>query len=81
MTVNYCNNDIVFFSLMEITRIIFCGNGKNKYFLVCNPMDGWMIRNLTPFSTVFKSYQDDRWMIMKGCVQWSPFTVDKISQM
>ena len=40
MTVN--DNDIVFFSLSEITRIIFCDNGKNKYFLVCNPMDGWM---------------------------------------
>ena len=24
------------------------------------------------FSTVFQSYQDDRWVIMKGCAQWKP---------
>ena len=30
--------------------------------------DGWM----TSFSTVFQSYQDDeRMIIMKGCVQWN----------
>ena len=23
------------------------------------------------FLTVFQSYQDDVWMIMKGCVQWN----------
>ena len=31
------------------------------------------------FSIVFQSYQDDWGMIMKGCVQWNPFTVKKIS--
>ena len=34
--------------------------------------DGWMTCNVTSFSTVFQSYQDDVWMIMKGCVQWNP---------
>ena len=34
-------------------------------------MDGWMTRDFISFSTVFQSYQDDGWMIMKGCVQWS----------
>ena len=24
------------------------------------------------FSTVFQSYQNDEWVIMKGCVQWDP---------
>ena len=24
------------------------------------------------FSTVFHSYPDDEWMIMKACVQWDP---------
>ena len=26
---------------------------------------------VTSVSTVFQSYQDDGWMIMKGCVQWN----------
>ena len=35
-------------------------------------MDGWMDCDFRSFSTVFQSYQDDRWMIMKGYVQWNP---------
>ena len=42
-------------------------------------MDGWMTCDFTSFSTVFQSYQDDGQMIMKGCVQWNPFAVEKIS--
>ena len=34
-------------------------------------LDGWMTCDFTSFLTVFKSYQDDVWMIMKGCVQWN----------
>ena len=34
-------------------------------------MDGWMTCNFTSFLTVFQLYQDDVWMIMKGCVQWN----------
>ena len=34
-------------------------------------MDGWMTCDFTSFLTVFQSYQDDDWMIMKGCVQWN----------
>ena len=30
---------------------------------------GWMPCNFMSFLTVFQSYQDDGWMIMKGCVQ------------
>ena len=37
--------------------------------------DGWMTCNFTSFSTVFQSYQDDGWVIMKGCVQWNPVYV------
>ena len=32
-------------------------------------IDGWITRNFTSFLTVFQSYQDDVWMIVKGCVQ------------
>ena len=32
-------------------------------------MDGWMTYNFTSFSTVFQSYQDNGWVLMKG-VQW-----------
>ena len=35
---------------------------------------------IVDFLTVFQSYQDDVWMIMKGCVEnGTPFTVEKIS--
>ena len=43
-------------------------------------MAGWMTCDFTSFLTVFQSYQDDVWMIMKGCVQlnsvygWEDFT-------
>ena len=40
-------------------------------------MDGHL--RFTPFSAVFQSYQDDGQIIMKGCVQWNPFTGEKIS--
>ena len=33
--------------------------------------DGWMTCDFTSCSTVFQSYQDDGWMIIKGCVQGS----------
>ena len=26
------------------------------------------------FKKVFWSYKDDGWVIIKGCVQWNPFT-------
>ena len=41
------------------------------YFMHIVEMGGWMTCNFTSFSTVFKSYQDNGWPIMKGCVQWS----------
>ena len=30
------------------------------------------------FLAVFQSYEDDRWVIMKGCVQWNLFKIEKI---
>ena len=36
-------------------------------------MNGWMTCDFTSFSTVFQSYQDDGWLIMKGYVQLSLF--------
>ena len=38
-----------------------------------------MTCDFTSVLTVFQSYQDDGQMIMKGSVQWIPFTVQKIS--
>ena len=32
----------------------------------------WMSCDFNSFSTVFQSYQDDGWMVMKGCGQWNP---------
>ena len=34
--------------------------------------DGCMTSDFTFFLTVFQSYQDDGWVIMKGCVLWIP---------
>ena len=31
--------------------------------------DGWITCDFTSFSTIFQSYQDDGWVVMKGCVQ------------
>ena len=33
-------------------------------------MDGRMTCDVTSFSTVFQSYQDNGRLIMKGCMQW-----------
>ena len=33
--------------------------------------DGWMTCDVTSFSTVFQSYQDEERLIMKGRVQWN----------
>ena len=32
-------------------------------------IDGWITFNFTSFSTVFLAYQDNGWVIMKGCVR------------
>ena len=50
-----------------IKNISLCGNG----------MDAWMTGDFTSLSTVFQSYQDEERLIMKGCVQWNLFTVEK----
>ena len=44
-------------------------------------MDGQMTCDFTSFSTVFQSYQDDGWMIMKlkAVCNGTPFTVEQIS--
>ena len=40
-------------------------------------MDGWMDGpmncDFTSFSIVAQLYEDDGWMIMKGCVPWNLF--------
>ena len=38
-----------------------------------------MTCDFTSFSTVFRSYQDDERLIMKGCVQWNPVYGEKVS--
>ena len=43
-----------------------------KYFQgLKRDIDGWLTCDFTSFLTVFKSYQDNIWMITKGCVQWN----------
>ena len=53
---------------VHLTSSIYAAH-ENPY---SNMMDGWMTCNFRTFSTLFQSYQDDGWMIMKGCVQWNP---------
>ena len=40
---------------------------------------GRMTCDFTSFSTVFQSYQDNGRVIMKNCVQWNPFAIEKTS--
>lgn len=39
-------------------------------------MDGWMARwrEFTSLWKVFQPYQNDGWVILKGCMQWNPFS-------
>ena len=39
-------------------------------------IDGWMTCDFTSFLTVFQSYQDDVWMIMKGCLRFRRFHLE-----
>ena len=41
-------------------------------------LDGWMTCHFMPFSTVFRSYQDDERMILKAVCNGTLFTVEKI---
>ena len=36
-------------------------------------MDGWINCNFMSFSTVFQSYQDDGWVILKGGYAMEPY--------
>ena len=44
---------------------------RNMYFFLTSVISGWMTRDFTSCSTVFKSCQDDGRKIMKRCVQWN----------
>ena len=41
-------------------------------------MDGWMTCNFTSLLTIFQSYEDDRWVIMKGLCNGIQFASEKI---
>ena len=73
----FCNKMLFFFLLFQNSGSIcktdlnffgVCLEGKNTCLLTD---DGWMTFDFTSILTVFQSYQDDVWMIMKGCVQWN----------
>ena len=49
--------------------ILLCNNLVTLLIRAPDKRDGWMTCDFTSFLTVFRSYQDDVWMIMKGCVQ------------
>ena len=68
--------------LLKVAKRKFWFGHSFRSFMICPPvlsLTGWMPCDFTSFSTVFQSYQDDGRMIMKGSVQWTPFTVQKIS--
>ena len=67
-----CQNDVV---LTSVRRHYVVSTAIQHHIIVMclqGRLYGWIICDLTSFSTVFQSYQDDRWMIMKRCVQWKP---------
>ena len=55
-----------------ITFLVYLINDKPS-------IDRWMTCNFTSFSIVFQAYQDDGWVIMKGCVRWRLIMVEEIS--
>ena len=65
-----CQNDVVLTSMRR--HYVTSTSIQRHFYVMClqGRMYGWMICEFTSFSTVFQSYQDDRSMIMKGCVQW-----------
>ena len=58
--------------LFSVSRLNIDLNTVNKY------ADGWMTSDLTSFSTVFQSYQDDGWIMMKAVCNRTPFTVESL---
>ena len=48
-----------------------CTNVLWLYIFSVSIIDGWITCDFTSYLTVFQSYQNDVWMIMKDCVQWN----------
>ena len=60
---------------LTVGVVWFCTDCADLSFRYFEPLryalnGGW--RDFTFFSTVFKSYQDNGRVIMKGCVPWNP---------
>ena len=54
--------------LLNKERIADC---KELFYWMDGWMEGLMTCNFTSFSKVFQSYQDNGWIMIKGCVQWN----------
>ena len=70
----------IFIYLSHTEREISMATHKDKTLSVgtLSMKDGWMTCNFTSLSKVFQSYQDDGQMIMKSCVNGTPFMAEKI---
>ena len=56
------------FNGVQLLQMGFCFPRSTLFPLTAG---GWMICEFTSFLTVYPSYPDDVWMILKGCVQWN----------
>ena len=60
---------IVFLPTFEPVNAKTCDSKTYHTNILRAPKDGWMKYGFKSLSTVFKSYQDDGRVLMKGCVQ------------
>ena len=56
-------------NIMQLTNHLLGNCAENKMLELYSRIDRWMTCDYTSFSTVFQSYQDNGWVIMKDCVQ------------
>ena len=56
----------------EKLRRYYSGYSGQLTIVTIRHMDGWITCDFTSFSIdIFQSYQDDGWLIIKGCEQWN----------
>ena len=63
--------EVYIFDLCHMIKMAFMPIYGKKNFKNLLSMDGQVTCNFMSFSTVFQSYQENRPVIMKGCVKWN----------
>ena len=67
----YMSQYLKFLRYKSVTGVVPMVSQYNLNPFIPSGMDGWRTWDFNSFLTVLQSYQDDVWMIMKGCMQWN----------